>query len=171
VSALLKGRNEPARYQDKHSVKDLVRQGAGFSETAGVNRSTFYRNYDSKDAIIKYYFNCIIYRFVEKAPENPIPSREYFSQMFQHYYDYKRELLLIHKAGLTRIVLDTLNETFSEIHADITKTERYATYYHTGGIYNSFLLWFEGGITETPAEMAAIVTSFFPEDFKPYLFV
>jgi len=91
--------------------------------------------------------------------------------MFQHYYDYKRELLLIHKAGLTRIVLDTLNETFSEIHADITKTERYATYYHTGGIYNSFLLWFEGGITETPAEMAAIVTSFFPEDFKPYLFV
>jgi len=114
---------------------------------------------------IKYYFNCIIYRFVEKVPKSSIPRSEYFGQMFQHYYDYKRKLLLIHKAGLTHIILDTLNETFSEIHADITKKERFATYYHTGGIYNSFLLWFEGGMTETPAEMAGIVMFFFSKDF------
>ena len=101
--------------------------------------------------------------------KSAVSREEYFTRMFQHFYDYKQELLLIHKAGLTHIILDTLNETFSEIHADKTKEDHYATYYHTGGIYNSFLLWFEGGMIETPAKMAEIVMSFFPIEFKPYL--
>ena len=68
----------------------------------------------------------------------------------------------MYKAKVTYIILETLNETFSAIRSDTTLENLYATYYHTGGVYNDFLLWFDG-------EMAAITCSFYPASFRPYL--
>ena len=139
------------------------------TDKAGVNRSTFYRNFASKDAIIKHYFNRIIYSQIASMTANPKSIQEYLFGMFSHYYSYKDELLLIHNADVTHIFLETFNETFSAIRADTTKEQRYATYYHTGGIYNNFLLWFEGGMAETPKEMTEITCSFYPPNLRPYL--
>lgn len=136
---------------------------------AGVNRSTFYRNFNDKGDIIKHHFNQIIYRHRASVTDEPESIQSYLTETFSHYYRYKNELLLIHKAKLTHILLDAFNVIFSEIHADKTKKEYYATRYHTGGIYNNYLLWFEGGMTETPSEMAEICASFYPPSQRPYM--
>lgn len=136
---------------------------------AGVNRSTFYRNFDSKDEIIKHYVKQIIYSHKASLPERQTSIEDYLLGMFAYYYGYKNELLMIHEAKVTYIMLDTFNETFSAIRADTTPEGQYATHYHTGGIYNTFLLWFEGGMTETPAEMAEITMSYYPANLRPYL--
>lgn len=136
---------------------------------AGVNRSTYYRNFCSKDEVIKYYFNQIIYQHMEHLPAHPVPTEEYLVGMFTHYYQYKTELLLIHNARLTHLILDALNETFLEFHEDDSTENRYAVFYHTGGIYNNFVLWFANTMKETPAEMARIASSFLPADFRPFL--
>lgn len=139
------------------------------TEKAGVNRSTFYRNFTFKDDIVKHYFNRIIFSHIASLPQKPTSIQEYLLGMFSHYYGYKAELLLMYKARVTCIILETLNETFSSIHADATRESQYATHYHTGGIYNTFLLWFEGGMTEPPAEMARITLTYYPPNLRPYL--
>lgn len=139
------------------------------TEKAGVNRSTFYRNFASKDEIIQHYFNRIIFTHMAGIPQEPVSIPDYLRDMFAHYYGYKKELLLLYRAGMAHIMLDTLNETFSAVRAGDSAESRYATYYHTGGIYNSFLLWFKGGMAESPAEMASITLSCFPPGLRPHL--
>ena len=136
---------------------------------AGVNRSTFYRNFSSKDEIIKHYFNQIIHTHRASLSEKQTSIESYLLDMFTHYYGYKNELLLIHRAKVSYIMLETFNETFSVIRADTTLESRYATHYHTGGIYNTFLLWFENGMTETPVEMTRITMAYYPANLRPYL--
>lgn len=136
---------------------------------AGVNRSTYYRNFSSKDEVVKFYFSQIIYHHIEHIPTHPVSLEEYLLGMFTHYYQYKTALLLIHNAKLTHLILDVLNETFSELHTDESTENRYAVFYHTGGIYNNFVLWFSNDMRETPAEMAKIACSFLPADFRPFL--
>lgn len=139
------------------------------TDKAGVNRSTFYRNFNSKDDILKYYFNQIIYKHYVSVPPDPTSIPEYLLNTFTHYYGYKKELLLMYKAKVTHILLESLNETFSAVHTDTTVVGRYATRYHTGGIYNAFLLWFDGGMKETPLEMAEITYSYYPSNLRPYM--
>ncbi|WP_147566842.1 TetR/AcrR family transcriptional regulator [Clostridium tyrobutyricum] len=139
------------------------------TDRAGVNRSTFYRNFNSKDEIIKYYFNKIIYKHYDSLLETQSSIEDYLLEMFSYYYRLKKELILIYKTGLAHIILESFNETFAKIHSDITTESRYATYYHTGGIYNNFLLWFEGGMKESPLEMTKIVLSYYPAGSRPYM--
>ena len=139
------------------------------TDKAGVNRSTFYRNFKSKDEIVKYYFSQIIYKHIAIIPSEPTSVPNYLLEMYTHYYGYKNELLLMYKAKVTHIILEALNETFSAIRSDATLESRYATYYHTGGIYNTFLLWFERGMNEMPTEMVKITCSYLPSNLRQYL--
>lgn len=82
------------------------------TDKAGVNRSTFYRNFVAKDEIIKHYFNQIIYRHKASITEEPNSIQSYLTEAFSHYYKYKNELLLIYEAKMAHIILDALNETF-----------------------------------------------------------
>ncbi|QAT42476.1 TetR/AcrR family transcriptional regulator [Aminipila luticellarii] len=138
---------------------------------AGVNRSTFYRNFNSKNEIIKYYFKQIIYKHYFSVSSEPTSIPNYLLEMFTHYYGYKKELLLMHRANVTHIILEALDEAFSAIHTDTTVESHYATRYHTGGIYNVFLLWFEGGMKETPAEITKITCSYYPSNLRPYMWL
>ena len=42
------------------------------TDKAGVNRSSYYRNFDSKDDIIKYFFNRIVFELMEKKKTRKI---------------------------------------------------------------------------------------------------
>lgn len=152
---------------DKKDYADIAI--SEITEKAGVNRSTFYRNFKSKDEIIKYFFNQIIYKHYVSVTPNSTSIPDYLLEMFTHYYNYKKELLLMYKANITYIILDALNESFLAIHSDTTVEGCYATRYHTGGIYNVFLLWFDGGMKEKPIEMAKISWSYFPANLRPYM--
>jgi AcrR family transcriptional regulator len=137
---------------------------------AGVNRSSYYRNFDSKEDIIKYYFNKIIYEHIGnvKGGKN-ISLKEYLTKMFSCFYKYKKELLLVYQNKLFHITLDALNETFSVIKKQQIFNEKFRTYYHTGGIYNTFLLWLSSEMREMPERMAELSCSILPKDFKPFL--
>jgi AcrR family transcriptional regulator len=140
------------------------------SAKAGVNRSSYYRNFNSKEGIIIYYYSKIVFEHLEKVKNiKGIPLKCYLEKMFFHFYQYKNELLLLYKNKLSYLILDALNETFTKVREKSLFEDRFQIYYHTGGIYNTFLLWFAGEMRESPERMAELSCNLLPSNFKPLL--
>ena len=103
---------------------------------AGVNRSTYYRNFTSKETIIQYIFGEIIDKFDAYAGEPlelSLPSC--LPEMFHHFYKYQKTFLIIHKAGLSHLLLNAFNDYFKKVYGSDDAQQLYAVYYHTGGRY------------------------------------
>jgi AcrR family transcriptional regulator len=134
---------------------------------AGVNRSTYYRNFQSKNDIVIFYFNKIMYELLEVLDGGDVSLENYLFKIFSHFYNYKRELLLIYKHGVSNLILESLHKMFSNDTRSISLTfeERCRKYYHTGGIYNTLLLWFAEDMSTTPKRMSEITFSHFPKGF------
>jgi AcrR family transcriptional regulator len=140
------------------------------TDRAGVNRSSYYRNFNSKEEVIKHYFNKIIYEFIEKIKDGKgMALNEYLVRMFTHFYQYKKELLLLYKNKLSHLILDALTETFTVIRKQQAFEDMFKTYYHTGGIYNCFLLWFSDEMRVSPEKMAELSCGILPKGYKPAL--
>ena len=118
------------------------------TEKAGVNRSTYYRNFYSKEDIIRRFYARLLEKSLDSLDENVKSTmRSYLKVHFNTFYEKKDELLLIHKAGLSYLLLDVLNMIFiDKQHLEHDFIKEISVYYHTGGIFNSFLLWFEKGM-------------------------
>jgi AcrR family transcriptional regulator len=121
------------------------------TKKAGVNRSSYYRNFKSKGDIVKYSFikiffeyakNNNLYEYVKNKDKKNIPYRKMLSKLFIHFLTYKNELMLIYKNGLSHYILEDFNERAISIFGQKSFEEQYKAYWHIGGIYNTFLLWF-----------------------------
>lgn len=116
------------------SIKEITKK-------AGVNRSTYYRNFNSKNDIIKYYFDKLHNEYYIKSDISKITDVNTIYNLFNHYYKYKEELLLIHKNGLSYLILDSLNEIFKITTKEQVFSATYKLYFYAGGIFNILLLW------------------------------
>lgn len=140
---------------------------------AGVNRSTYYRNFDSKESIIEFFLDEIMSNYIADYAKLQTNSMEtYLYTIFKHFYYYKNELLLIYKSGLSYILLNVLNNRFNEIYnlKEINPELQYKLYYHIGGIYNNYILWFSHDMKETPEQLVDIIYSANKSSLTPYLF-
>lgn len=139
---------------------------------AGVNRSTYYRNFSSKDNIIEFFLCKIMNNYISEYIKLQTNSMKiYLYTIFKHFYYYKNELLLIYKNGLSYILLNVLNNCFDEIYnlKEINLELQYKLYYHIGGIYNNFILWFSNNMKETPEQLVDIISTN-KSVLTPYLF-
>lgn len=134
---------------------------------AGVNRSTYYRHFDTKESIVRFYFDEVMREYREAFAEmQSMDFTLYLLTMFQTFYRHKEDLLLLHGEGLSIYLLDVLMEhfRFEEIVKGATIEQQYRASYHLGGIYNNMLLWFLHGMAEPPKEMARIALSCRPAE-------
>lgn len=146
---------------------------AEITDKAGVNRSTYYRNFLSKEEIVKFYFEQIMNQYLTEYESLIDKSFEaYLCALFKHFYQHKTPLLLIYRNDLSYLILEILNEFFEKKQSQKPKSnqELFRLFYHIGGIYNFFILWFSHGMKETPNELTTIAVSMFPPDKTPVLF-
>ena len=143
------------------------------TDKAGVNRSTYYRNFNSKEAIIEFFLYNIMDNYIKEYATLKTDSiKTYLYTIFKHFYYYKSELLLINKNELSYLLLNVLNNKFNEIY-NLNETDlgqQYKLYYHIGGIYNNYILWFSHDMRETPEELANLIYSTNKVALTPYLF-
>jgi AcrR family transcriptional regulator len=133
------------------------------TDKAGVNRSTYYRHFSSKEEIIKFYFKRILHGYSLVFNRNDT-YKTHLQKLFQHYLVYKQEFLLIYKNGLAHVILDALNDFFEPIANNETGKvqKRLRIYWYAGATYNLFLYWLEGGMKETPEELGGIAAELLP---------
>lgn len=137
---------------------------------AGVNRSTYYRHFKSKEEIVFCFLDGIMEAYLEQCKTKKQTLEPYLREMFSFFLSYKKELLLLYHNGLSLILLDVLNKHFSEvITSDMPLVEQYRAIYHIGGIFNHFIFWFSRDMKDAPDELINAALKILPPGFVPYL--
>lgn len=125
-------------------------------EKAGVNRSTYYRNFKSKEDILSFWFSNIMEEYHDHV-KTSIDLYEFLCGMYNTLLNYKKQLLLIYKQGMFFIFLDTLNDFFSKRIINLSRSEffeKFKIYFSVGAIYNSLMLWVSNDMNPSSEEFA-----------------
>ena len=134
---------------------------------AGVNRSTYYRNFDSKEEIITYFYRYILNKCI--TMQSSTKKEDHLLNVFNQFLNYKKELLCLHKNKLSYLLLEVLNDFFSEEIKENNFDVDFEIYYHTGGIFNTILLWLDDQMKTLPIQLVKKSLEILPKDFKPFL--
>ena len=127
---------------------------------AGVTRMSFYRNFDSKEEVVKHYVEQITEDFLNTSgisfKENS--TTDYFTTLFAHLKNNKELCEILHRDNLLSIVKQRFENVFVQIHHG--EYDDYKSYFLAGGMYNVFLLWLINGFREEPDELAEKLLNF-----------
>jgi len=141
------------------TVTDIVKK-------SGVARTSYYRNFNSKEDIIKEY--------IRHLREKIDLASEYSSKTLDEKLDYnsitthisyylkeKHVLLLLYNSGFGTLMLEEANHYIEEDLGDMPfdSIERYNLYFASGAIFNTLIQWLKSGAKETPGEMAQLFMS------------
>lgn len=137
------------------------------AKRAGVDRSSYYRHFKSKEDIISFFFDEILKESLDGFTNlSSIDFTIYIHSIYMAFFNYKKELLLIHSAKLSFLLLEVLSKRFhfNEYAINAPLSKQYELSYTIGGIYNNLIFWMNRNMTETPDEMTEISIQFKDED-------
>lgn len=126
---------------NKITITDITKK-------AGFNRVTFYRNFNSKDEIIK---ECL--SLCDKKNDS---NTDGLHQILQYFSDNKKVINLLYKSKCQHLFLEHIltNWEYSETDNNIIAYTKSAWAYFIFGWANE---WFLRGMQETPEEMLLIL--------------
>ncbi len=96
------------------TISELVKK-------AGIARSTFYRNYESKEDIIRSSIRKTLSEFDDQFTPKTIDERyetDYILEVWDYIIRYNQQICRINKAGLSNIYLDEFNRHLLHIYND-----------------------------------------------------
>ena len=148
--------------------KDYTKISIGeIAKKAGVDRSSYYRHFKSKEDIISFFFDMVLKESLEGYTNlSSIDFTLYIHSIYTAFFNYRKEILLIHYANLSFLLLDVLSKRFqfSELATQFPLTKQYELSYIIGGIYNNLIFWMSRDMKETPDELTEIALQFRNED-------
>lgn len=131
------------------------------TDKAGLSHITIYRNFKSKDEIIKYHLDLITNEFIKtkKINYNPNHFKEYLIVLFTHLKEHQDICDILYKANLIHLIKDEFDKIF--YNKATSKSEQYNYCFISGGLYNVFYNWLIEGCKETPNEIANMFMNFY----------
>lgn len=144
---------EKQKYEDI-TITDIANK-------AGVTRITFYRNFNSKDEIVKSYLDTITDEFIKtsKIQYSPNNFKEYIVRLFTHLEKNKKIGILLYKSNIIHFLKDEFDRIFLAKATD--KNEKYHYAFISGGLYNLYYYWIKNNFKESPQELANIFNNFY----------
>lgn len=133
---------------------------------AHVARGSYYRNFETMEDILEYYFGNITKDRKYHPKGNPLQNTsENFQaivESFELLYDQKEKLTLLLQNGQSdyfdRMLTDLMIESGGDMPAK--SPERYRLYIITGAMISVLSEWLLSGAHETPEEIAKITTDY-----------
>lgn len=148
--------------------KDYTKISIGeIAKKAGVDRSSYYRHFKSKEDIISFFFDMVLKESLEGYTNlSSIDFTLYIHSIYTAFFNYRKEILLIHYANLSFLLLDVLSKRFqfSELAKDFPLSKQYELSYIIGGIYNNLIFWMSRDMKEAPDELTEISLQFRNEE-------
>lgn len=148
--------------------KDYTKISIGeIAKKAGVDRSSYYRHFKSKEDIISFFFDMVLKESLDGYTNlSSIDFTLYIHSIYTAFFNYRKEILLIHYANLSFLLLDVLSKRFqfSELAKDFPLSKQYELSYIIGGIYNNLIFWMSRDMKETPDELTEISLQFRNEE-------
>lgn len=141
------------------SITDIIRK-------AGVSRSSYYRNYSSKEDILTNVFNRAAETIVnalsgELVTQNRISS---YRVIFEKVRESSRLFEIIQMAGMVDKFQMAVNEKYLQaVNAD-SSVEYYRVLSWIGSIFNIIFGWIRRGYRETPEQMARVCSQFLSKE-------
>ncbi len=126
------------------------------TKKAGVGRVSFYRNFESKEDILRKYLDHITDDFIVRMNFDfrRDAHKFYIMGLFLHLESHKEFIQILNEAGLIFMIKEQFDRAFLK-RAD-AQTPKYVCYMASGAYYNLFYYWLLGGFKETPEELAEI---------------
>ncbi len=137
--------------QDK-SIEDIsISELCHFAE---IGRASFYRNFTSKEAILKLHIDELFKELaeeIEKKENRPLSELLYL--IFTHFEHHHSFYNLLNKRHLIYLLKDTIID-FCGPKLEHSKEEAYARAYAAYTLYGWIEVWFQRGMQETAEEIA-----------------
>ena len=161
-----KDQNKLARERIVAALTDLMSQKdyasitiTEITQKAAVSRMTYYRNYSSKEDILRKFMSDVGERIHAKIVEQDLhrDPYQYYYNLFETLGQYEALVNASLAAGLDGLILDciarNMDQTFlgSVTHPD---TEKYLLRYHAGAFFHVFIEWTRSGRRESCEQMA-----------------
>ena len=126
------------------SITEIVKR-------AGVARVSFYRNFSSKEDVIKKHLRVLICEWGRDFEKRGEPA--YFSEsLLKHFYKHRDFYLLLYKHGLSAMIYENLRDA-CDMKSAQTNLERYTKSMFAGAIFGWLDEWARQGMPETPEEI------------------
>lgn len=123
---------------------------------AGIGRVSFYRNYESKEDILKEESERLIREWGRLYESNPESAPEtLFPSLFDFYRDHKDFYTTLYHAGMSSIMMETIVSTI-RITPEMQNLEAYMKSFWAYGIYGWMLEWIKRGMQESGKELLVL---------------
>ncbi|MCQ2534773.1 MAG: TetR/AcrR family transcriptional regulator [Clostridia bacterium] len=114
---------------------------------AGIARSTYYRNFDSKEDIVKLFFKSIFDEFHSIHPVESIEnhySPEFIKHILEYLPQYKEKIKVLNKAGISSYYLEMLNQYLLKLYIKpgMSADSIFHIYTIAGAEYNLIFNWY-----------------------------
>lgn len=126
------------------------------TEKAQVGRVSFYRNYKTKEDILREESNRLIQEWGRLYEANPESSPEtLFPSLFDFYREHKGFYTILYQVGMTAIMQETILNTI-QITSEMSNLEAYMKSFWAYGIYGWMIEWIKRGMPESGDELSRL---------------
>lgn len=126
---------------------------------AGVARSSFYRNYSSKEDVFVTLIRDILNGFYQEIhfEQDTFFSYENMLLSFRYFQKYRKYVLDLYRSGFITVLLEELNRFHENVAGNMPSSsiEKYHLYMYIGALLNTALIWLSTDDRTSPEEMAS----------------
>lgn len=155
VTALLELLQEKS--YDKISLSEIALR-------AGVSRNAIYRNFESKDMILRKYTNGITHKFIGVLKSTQINSyNDYLNLLIDHLYSHREIARILYKSELINILLEAFMQMKGAFNTD-TAVKEYYENFRIGGVFFIYMTWIGNGCKENKEQLTHIMENVLTKD-------
>ena len=136
----------------KKDFKDITI--TDITKKAGVNRVTFYRNFNSKDEIINKYLEKSFNDWGKRWEESGDTNIAF--QLFKYFYEQKDFIDILYKSHLQSFLIDYI-VLICKSHEEKNNILAYSKSRFAYGLFGFCNEWYLRGMQETPEDMTKLL--------------